>query len=364
MSPRPLLLAALLALPVAFAGPAAAAPAPCNGMFATDPAGDSEYDANGTLPGGGTPGNPNQDITGLFFNYAPGADGKPVLTMNTQLANLDKTLPASDGLGASGGNWYYGYYKLGDEVRFVRAANQDGAEISYAYGYIEPDLGVFITEGDTTGSFDEGPNGVVSVVIPEAAGGKVGDKLTGFVATVDTIEGQDDFFGINHQADWTTLAEGEEDPSLSDPNGLDYTVTACPAGAAPTTAGGGGTTPPPPPPSGGGGGGTTTAPAPAPSFTSLPWKPGKAKLGSARKAKKKGLAFKAAANADIKSLVVKLKKGKKTIATGKAATFKKGVGTFKLKKSKKLKAGKYVLSATGIVDGKKLSVTHKVTVSK
>jgi hypothetical protein len=359
-------LAALLTLPVAFAGPAqAAAPTPCNGMFLTDPAGDAEYDANGSVPGGGKPGQPNMDITGLFFNYAPGADGKSVLTMNTVLANLDKTLPPSADFGASGGIWYYGYYILGDETRFVRGANRSGGDFEFKYGFILD--GFFITEGDTTGTVSEGPNGVVSVVIPEEAGGKVGDKLGGFIATVDTIEGEDDFAGVNHQADFTPLAEGEESPSLSTPNGKDYTVTACPPGGSPPPAtgggdtGDGGTTPPP---SGGSGGGGAAPAQPAPAFSELPWRPAKPALGSAKKAKKKGLVFKAGANADISNLVVKLMKGTKTIATGKAATFKTGVATFKLKKSKKLKKGKYKLVATGVVDGKSLSVTHAVSVKK
>ena len=355
----PLGIAALLALSVMFTAPAQAAPpAPCNGMFATDPTGDAEYDSMGSL-GGGKPGQPNMDITGVFFNYVPGAG----LTFNTVLANLDKTLPPASDFGASGGIWYYGYYKHGDQTRFVRAANQDGGEISYAYGYVEPDVGAFITEGDTTGSFNEGANGVVSIVVPDSVGGKPGETLGGFLARVDTIEGEDDFFGINHGVDHSTLKDGGEDEDIADPNGLDYKVTECPAGGA-TPPPSGGDTPPPP---SGGGGGSTPPPAstpPSQSFTTLPFKPAKAALGSARKAKKKGLAFKAAANADITNLVVKLLKGKKAIATGKAATFKQGVSTFKLKKSKKLKKGKYKLVATGVVDGKSLSVTHAVSVKK
>jgi hypothetical protein len=346
------------AIAVAAGAPAGAAdaakPTPCNGVFAVDPAGDAEYDANGTPPGGATPGQPNMDITSFFLNHKAGADGKPVLTANIVLKNLDMTQPEGQGFGTTGGLYYYAYWTYNDEVRFVKAY-PDGDQLVYGFGTVDPDSGVYTTDGETKGAAFMGPDGIVQIDIPEEAGGKVGEKLGGLLATTETIEGQDDFFGINHHADWTPTADGD-DASISSPNGKDYTVEACP----PET---GGT------PTGGGTGGGTTAPAPAaPSGpTTLPLKSAST-LGSAKKAKKKkSLRFKVTAGEAITNLRIALKDraGKKpAFAQASIASLKKGTSYVKLKVTRKLKAGKYRLDATGFVNGQGSSVSQKVTVKK
>ena len=351
----------------------AAKPTPCGAVTDDAPADAPTYDANGqapdsiqgqAIPGASKPSTPNMEETRFFFNYGPDKAGKDVLTANIQVKSLDQTIPSGD-TGASGGVWYYAYYVHGGAVRFVRAAIQSDG-VTYAYGTVDPDVGVYTTDGDTVGNLFEGPDGVVQIDVPEEAGGKLGETLKGVLATTETIEGQDDFFGINHQVDWSPTANPEDEPSVSEPNGIDYTVVACPAGGstpAPAGTPAPGATPAPtttPPSSGGGtpsGGGSQQT------FTELPFRV-QPSLGSAKKAaKKKKLTFKAAANADITNLVVQLKKGSKVVGSGKAATFKQGSGTFTLK-VKKLKKGAYTLVSSGTVGGKTLKTTQKVSVKK
>ena len=327
-------------------------PAPCNGIHVVDAAGDGEYDSSGTFPGspvfpGAAPAPDNLEVLNLFFNYRPGSDGKKELTANITIKNM--SAETHDGPGGSGGNWYYVHYTYGGVSQYVRAANQDG-EFTYAYGNVSEE-GVYTKEGDTTGAVFDGPEGVVQIVVPEALGGKPGETLTGAFAAADTIEGQDDFFGLNHHAD---LAPDESDPTA--PDGKDYTVKECPP------ASGGGTTTTTP---------TTTAgpPPPAPNQpagpTTLPFK-ASSTLGTARKAKKgKTLRLKVTAGKPISGLRVAVKKfGGKSPAWAQAtvANLKQGTSTIKVKVKKSLKKGKYTLQAQGVVDGQASSVTQTVRV--
>jgi hypothetical protein len=249
----PLLLGLLtlgaLAVPAGAADPA---PAPCNGLHQTDAADDGVYNPAGTadLLGLADEQAPEQlEVLNTFVNSKGGQ-----VTFNITLKNLTRDVP--QGVGSTGGNWYYGYWLYQDRIRFVRAANTGSGDITYKYGYVTSenaayggdDLGgVYQSEGDTTGTFTEGPNGVVSIVIPPVIGGKNGETLKSLAGSAETIEGQDDFAGFNHQAD---IAPDEY--SISDPteDAKSATVTECPAtggGPAPTPdpGTGGGTTPPP-----------------------------------------------------------------------------------------------------------------------
>ena len=362
-----LAFAALLALCAATA-PAgavdAAKPAPCAGLFATDSASDAV--TPGGITGSEDAAQPNMEITGFFFNHGPDKDGKPATTANIVLKNLDKAVP--DPYVISGGLNYYFHWVSGGESRFVKAENPSGDAITYGYGTVN-DEGVYTTVGETTGAFFEGADGVVQIDVPADFNGKPGDKLEKVIAVVDTIEGQDDFFGVNNHAD-TAGHPSEEDAAVTPPNGeKDYTVTECPAGGAPPAGGGGGTTPPPtgggggttPPPTGGGGG---TTPPPATSGP-LELKVPKS-LGSAKKAKKKKkLSFKVTAPDAITNLkiAIKPKKGP-AVAQATIKSLPGGTSTIKLKVTKKLKKGKYLFAAQGEVNGAVRSMTAKVTVKK
>lgn len=353
---------ALLALLAGSSGPAAAVdaakPTPCTGVLLTDPAGDQELTP--FLPIGETTNPPNMDITSLFLNFRPDKDGKKVLTANIEVANLDKSVPAQTD--SQGGVYYYVIYSHSDAVRFV-AAHNTGSAINYEYGVIDPDLGTYTTDGTTTGTFFEGAKGVVQIDVPEAVGGKVGETLKGTLVTIDGIDiGTDHANGINNHAD-----TAPDEANVLEPDGKDYTVTECAGGST----GGGGTTPTPTP-----GPGATPTPTPAPGGGSgggggattpstLPVKFANA-IGRAKKAKKgKKLSFGANASQPISNLKLKLRKlgGKgPNLATGKAASLKAGNNRVSIKLKKKLKKGVYTLLATGVVNGKTLSVGQKVGV--
>jgi hypothetical protein len=376
MSDRPLhralLVAGLLATPVALATPAqAAAPTPCNGIFTTDASDDGVFNKGGQADIAGATDEQAPDQLELLNVFVNSEGGKT--TLNLTIKNLNREVP--QGVSSTGGNWYYGYWLHGGRVRFVRAANTGEGDIVYKYGYVTSETqggdkvaGVYETEGDTTGSFNEGPNGVVSIVIPPEIGGKPGETLGALAGTAETIEGRDDFAGVNHQTD-----ESPDEYSQVDPEGPSLTVTACPA-----AGGGGGTTPPPTgggDPGGGTGGGTppagggsTPAPTPAPAAPGefLPLKAA-ANLGSARKGKKKrALSFKVTASKPISNLRLALKPVKGGVAVGTASitSLKAGTSKVKLKVTKKLKPGSYVLASNGVVDGRTLGATQKVKVKK
>ena len=88
-------------------------------------------------------------------------------------------------------------------------------------------------------------------------------------------------------------------------------------------------------------------------------------LGSAKKAaKRRSLALKVSSTQEISNLVVHLKKGSKVLGSGRLASLN-GKRTLKLRlKSRRLKAGKYTIAATGTVDGRSLSAHQAVRLSK
>jgi hypothetical protein len=355
MLARLLTITALVAA-VAVAPPAQAAdpaPAPCADTLYTDPVGDQLQDPVGF----GEPdfptvekGQDNTDIKSVFLNYATDADGKQVLTANLKIANLTKEIPDV----ASGGIYYYLSYNLGDVPSFV-SARLTSSGITYNYGHlatIPPDpapIGLFTAytvDGQTTGSFVEGADGVVSIVVPEAAGGKAGESLGAAVATVDLVQ-------IDDEKGYQSHADSAPDDSDT---AKDVTVTACPATGGTTV-----TSPVTEVVTATVETTTTTAPAAA-TLTTLPFKAASV-LGSAKKAAKKGLAFKVTTTSAISGLVLQLKSRGKTVAKLKVASLKQGTSTLRMK-ARKLKAGSYKLVASGTVDGQALTTSQAVKVRK
>jgi hypothetical protein len=301
-------------------------PTPGTGeMLITDAAGDQD------------PGGTNQDITGVFLNYKDGH-----LTANIQIKNLSKELP--DQTDSQGGAYWYLWYTDGDTRRFVKAVNADGSTITYAYGEVDPlGLGAYLPDGDTTGQFIEGPDGIVQIEIPADAGAVAGNKLTGIVATADDITGLNDVVGLNSSVDFAPDDGTSIDASTPS---VDYTVTACPA--APPS--GGATTPP--------AGGSTT-----PTTTELPLTVKKVLDGAKKAKKKKALRLSVSTTDTITDLSVSLKNKGKIYASAKVASVS-GTATLKLKLKAKLKAGSYSLVAKGTVNGAKLSKKLAVKVKK
>lgn len=341
MSRALVLVLFLLALVGAFAvsGDAGAAgPEPCQGLLVED-APDDVADADGNA-GGTQKAQANEEIEALYFTVRGG-----VTTAHIRIANLDKKLGSGYTLG-DGGIYYYLYFGHGGNTQFVKAVNGDGSTINYQYGRIYTP-GVFVTDGDTKGAFAEGPHGVVSIEIPADIGGKPGETLAGAYASVDTIEGKDDFQGFNR-----TMDASVESPNPTAPNGTDFNVTECPAGSAPAAPTPGPQTSSPP----------TSSPPPATLGLKVP-----ATLGSAKRARKrKVLAFKASASQDIVNLRVALKpaKGGPAVATARVARFARGTHVLKLKATRRLAAGRYVFAAEGDIGGGHAGVTRTVKVRK
>jgi hypothetical protein len=322
----------------------AVTPAPCNGIHQEDSSGDTELQPPGGFglpfpPAGEGP--PATDLTALFFNYRAGKDGKKVLTANVQVANLVKDVPSPPD--SSGGIAWYVIYTYDGSVRFLRAHNMTGDEVTYAYGTIDPELGTYTTDGETTGAFFEGANGVVQMDVPEEVGGKLGEELGGAIATADVFSaGPDDQSGINNHVD-----TAPDDASVVTPNGQPYTVAECPseAPAAPPAA-----VPASPPPLSS----PSAAPAPAPSQSSS----GEARvtfskvIGSARKAKKgRTLRVKVRSSQEIKRLRVQLRDRKGRLVASGAMKRLDGLGTLRLKVRRALKAGRYTVRASANVGG-------------
>ena len=165
----------------AFAGSAAAAPAPdCQGALFTDPRGDASdkravlVNPNHVLDPVGLPVGDNADILNGFLTTDP--DG--VVSINLQIADMGKTVPQ----GATALSWYFGYRVAGvDTPQFV-SATTDGKAYSFGYGHYDR---LYRTDGATSGEVVEGKDGFVSILLPDAFAGDTVEQTyaTAFIAT-------------------------------------------------------------------------------------------------------------------------------------------------------------------------------------
>ena len=330
-----LALAATTITAVAGSGPAAAVdetkPTACSGLTFKDASGDSISDPTGLEIGLEGPGPANTDILSGWFNTRNGET-----TANIEIADLTTDIPPE----SPGGLWYYMEFNGG---RYVRAAVQETG-VTYKFGQYDGETGVYTNQGDTTGKLFEGPNGVVQIVVP-ADIAKPGTKLAGPFAHADFITGADDQAGLNAPSD-----SGPDDKSP----GKSYTVAECPAAGAPA------------PTDPGTGTGTGTDPGTGTGSDQgtgeLPFRTATT-LGKARKAKKgRKFTIKVASTQHLTDLVVSLygKSGAgKPFMSGKLASLN-GTAKMKLKVARKAKRGKYVLKATGNVDGQARSIVRRV----
>lgn len=193
----------------AVTGPAAAAPAPdCQGNLFTDPRGDAGdkrlqvVNPNHLLDPLSLPVGNNADIVDGFLTTDP--DG--TVRINLQVADMSKTVPQ----GATALSWYFGYQIDGVDTPEFVSATSDGTGYTFNYGHYDK---LYTTDGTTSGDVVEGPDGFVSIVLPDPYQG-------------DTIK---ETYGT------AFIETGVGDPSVAYASSLD------PADSAPEDGGEGGT---------------------------------------------------------------------------------------------------------------------------
>lgn len=295
-------LAGLAAAPAAFAqGPESVPAVPdCSGILIEDGTGDTGIQGAPIAQGA------NNDIKAAWLRWDV-VDGEPAVTVNIQVADLNKTVPA----GADNVRWYFYYPGAGGETQSV-LAELAGGNFTFHYGHVGADGNAI--DGTTTGRAIEGPNGILQIQFPSARvelGARISD------AYVQTQP----LFGV-------ILPTTDRAPN-SGAAQKSYVMQPCP-GATPAAP----AVPVAP----------VTPGAPAkPANTSLP-----VKL-AASKAKPKGrtMAVKLSSAERCASITAKLTKGRTSYGTGKLSSLD-GKGTLRLKLAKrKLRKGTYTLTLSG-----------------
>jgi hypothetical protein len=343
--------ACAIATAVAPAGADEVKPVPtsCAGMNFTDPAGDQQLSVTVLTPPGpiesGHKTPDNTDILGGFFRYAPDASGKNVLTANIQVANLDNAIDQ----GSSGSTWYY-YFDLGEATLQV-SANLDGAgNWSYGYGNLGGEEGPGNnTLGDTTGAIYPGKDGIISIVVPTGTMGIEGKTLSSPYASSRVA-----FRAPNGSGAVPTADDGPDNQA-----GKTFKVVPC--------AEAGATTPVSTLPS---------VPVVTPDVTAPPLGPATLDLKvtapklSARKLRKtRSFKVRLQAGEQLSGLTAKLRKGSRTVGTGKLSALAPGAGTLRVKvarsAAKKLKKGSYTLAFSARkADGRSASGSVAVRIAK
>jgi hypothetical protein len=322
---------AVVAAPIGAQQPAK--PAPCNGMFVSDPAGDQKY----YVLGNQTPaaGPENGDQLGLFMNRT-GSKTQAAMV----IANLSKKIPeGSDSI------VYRIFYDLGDVTHYLEASIFVIApeEVRFSYGRLTTTL---TEDGETPGKFVEGEQGVIQWDVPAAAGGKSGDKWDNVYSFASFGRG-----AIVTPSDYAP-------DSGSTGEGPTWSGAQCPSAGSPAGPGDGGATTPPP--------GTTPPPAPDGETTKakafqVKVTPLSFKAKKVKKAKK--LSFSVTTGERVTDLALTLKKGSKSLGSAKLVTLE-GSGRLGVKLAKKgLKKGSYTLVLTAKrSDGSPATVDYSVRV--
>jgi hypothetical protein len=216
----PVLLAALAALALpASAAAQSPVPQPRCGLSVADPAGDS----TSQVPAQARALPPALDITRVFFDHEPGRAG--ATTVNIRVKDLSTALP----LGTTSINWTAVWTSPSGPQRFVRAVVDYQGSTIFEFGEAIT-LGItrFEPRGVTTGKLFPGPDGVISIAIPDTWDGAAGTLLDGIY--VQASEGRQVIpnavssptRGLSQQADRA-------------PDGTDtarWTVAGCPPPAA------------------------------------------------------------------------------------------------------------------------------------
>jgi hypothetical protein len=226
---------AAIAVPIATAGAEDPKPTPCNGVLIKDAAGDQDVAPVGGGSAGlphGSVGPDNIDIRGLFFNLAPGADGKPVATANIQIQNLTSVVPPEANEGEV--RYLVDFGQQGDISSLTAILSASGWKFVAAVPTDLPDpLGsVQINEVEIKGKVFEGKDGVIQMEFPESALIKDGTAMTGVITRISL-------------GDLTVVFVSDQAPDGGTADAVSFTLKACPTpGGTATPATGGGTTPP------------------------------------------------------------------------------------------------------------------------
>ena len=335
-------LAALVALTAAVPAQQAAKPAPQCGVQITDKKGDHNETTGDT-----DDEDVNLDIITGWFAY-DAAKGDKAVTANLLINDLSDRTPS----GSTGMVWNF-VYVVGEETRFVRTLI-DFSGTYYEYGTYIPvsdtnPLARYQYDGGTEGQMVEGPDGVVTMVVPKAAGAEAGKELKTPFATASASKQALPGAVPSPTRGLSTAIDTAPDNGEPGVGGKLWKVGPCPAdGSVPA-----GSAPPPP--------GTPSAPpaaptpAPAPPASPRPGTqeqvsgplPVKVLTKKAKRLKKgKRLAIKLSSKERITGLAAQLRKGSKVVAKGKLAQLS-GRGTLKLKLSAKLGRGRYILDLAG-----------------
>ena len=191
---------------VAHAAPAAAAPAPCDGVAQiSDAAGDGHHD--------------NTDVTAAWLSEAA---GRLQAVIQPRIAVWE---PAHDDSEAAG---FALLYTTGGAVRYVRAVAPRGPA-TFDHGTWS-EAGGFASAGATSGQTAAGVGGAVTIDLPPLAAGTVLTRLFGL-----TYDG-----GTGAAPHWVDRAPGGAGSPAGTAFGADYVVGACgaPPGGSPGPGGG------------------------------------------------------------------------------------------------------------------------------
>lgn len=336
-----ILIAALVAATISAPAQQGAKPAPECGVQITDKKGDHNATA-----GDADAEDFNLDIITGWFAY-DASKGDKAVTANLLINDLSKRVPS----GATGIVWNV-VFVIGDQTRFVRTL-VDFSGTYYEYGTYHPvsdtnPIARFQYEGTTEGQMVEGPNGVLTVVVPKETGAVPGADLKTPFATGSASKQAIPGAVPSPSRGLSTNIDTAPDNGAPGVGGKLWKVAPCPKdGGIPA----GSSAPPSGVPTAPPSSDPQPQPAPAPA-------PGSQEQGSgplpvsvltkkARTLKKgKTLVVKLDASEPVTKLAAQLRKGSKVLATGKLAKLS-GKGKLKLKLKGKLGKGKYVLDLAG-----------------
>jgi hypothetical protein len=368
---RPTLLLAVTGIAFGTVAPAGAedpvsAPTAC-GQIREDKAGDQVIYPTPFvgLTAQAMKGPDNMDARRYWFALDKTADGKPRVTVNIQVTNLNNDVAPEVRLGNV--RYMVEMTTTGD-VGWVAAFNKKGTW-SFAYGAAQrvpasvPQAGgtsVLLMETATTGRLFPGPDGVIQIDVPLDPA-LIRDGLVFKGSYLDIYPDSGNSYYSDRLPD---------DGVAADMKATECTVAPTPSPEATPTASAEPTaTPPSDPPQQAPQPRPAPQPQPAPHqsvarqpLTKLPIKAA-ASLGSATKARK-GVRVKVSSTRTITDLVVQVRKGKTVIAAGRMKRLN-GTASLQLKvKTGRLKAGKYRLEAIGLVDGESLRYSRAVGLKK
>jgi hypothetical protein len=181
----------------------ALAAAPSCSLGYTDPSGDAKDSTAQVVsvaaaPDLGTlPGQDNQDITAVKVIEA--LDG----TVSAQITvkNLDQKVPTD----ANNISWYFGYTIAGVDTPEFVSAESSGSGYTFQYGDFNKTANLYQSNGNTAGSAVEGPDGTITIVLPDSFDG---DTLTQSFA----IAYQGQKVGDDSVASVTRLVDVDEGP--------------------------------------------------------------------------------------------------------------------------------------------------------